>query len=350
MTHADDRTSPGGVLHAAYGAFMAAVREIDDERSWAPTGCTGWAARDLVFHCLTDAQRALNALHTPTDDPPDRDAVSYWADWRRQDAAGRERAAQGRRFARTVAGMFLYFGHLRELYLETAAATLHAAGQVDPHRPVVTQGHVLSAGDLLRTLAVEATVHHLDLGVSLTDLPGPSSGGLAEVRRTLDGLLGRPSRCHGTTRTTPARPPAGPRSPPPNAPLSDRTRPASPSSGDPSRHTSCPWAASQRWTAVLSATLMRTGTSGGGPSSALKAVSVTRAVTQSASSRAASADRLRRRQPSRASSAARASCRAASSSHAGTSRSTTRSSAAEWFMHPCVTVRTPVSSLVAAEG
>ncbi|RST05237.1 hypothetical protein E2C00_16370 [Streptomyces sp. WAC05374] len=196
MTRTDDAgeetTGPAGVVGAAYRAFMAAVRELDDERSWAPTGCAGWAARDLVFHCLTDAQRALNALHSPTGEAPDRDAVSYWADWRQQDATGRERAAQGRRFARTVAGMFLCFGQLRELYLETAAAVLHAAGQADPRQPVVTQGHVLRAGELLRTLAVEATVHHLDLRVHLPALPGPSAEGLAEVRRTLDGLLGRP--------------------------------------------------------------------------------------------------------------------------------------------------------------
>jgi hypothetical protein len=41
---------------------------------------------------------------------------------------------------------------------------------------------------LLRTLAVEAAVHHLDLEPVLPDTPGPSV--LAEVRRVLDGLLG----------------------------------------------------------------------------------------------------------------------------------------------------------------
>ncbi|GAA2497944.1 maleylpyruvate isomerase N-terminal domain-containing protein [Streptomyces gobitricini] len=192
MTPTDDFTSPSRLTRAAYGAFMAAVRKIDDEASWAPTGCTGWAARDLVFHCLTDAQRALNALHTPTDAAPDRDAVDYWTDWRQQDAAGGERAAHERRFARTVAGTYPHFGELRELYLETATAVVHAADHTDPGLSVATQGHVLSAGDLLRTLAVEATIHHLDLGGSLTGLPGPSPEGLAEVRRTLDGLLGRP--------------------------------------------------------------------------------------------------------------------------------------------------------------
>ncbi len=53
---------------------MAAVREMDDATSWAPTGCAGWAARDPVFHCPTDSQRALTALHTPTGAVPNRDA------------------------------------------------------------------------------------------------------------------------------------------------------------------------------------------------------------------------------------------------------------------------------------
>ena len=38
---------------------------------------------------------------------------------------------------------------------------------------------------------VEAAVHHLDLVVRLAH-PGPAPGPLAEVRRVLAGLLGRP--------------------------------------------------------------------------------------------------------------------------------------------------------------
>jgi hypothetical protein len=49
---------------------------------------------------------------------------------------------------------------------------------------------VLTAADLLTTLAVEATVHHLDLVTDLPTAPPPSAAGLAAVRATLDGLLG----------------------------------------------------------------------------------------------------------------------------------------------------------------
>jgi hypothetical protein len=68
---------------------------------------------------------------------------------------------------------------------------LVSAGRVDPEELVGTQGHVLTVADLLSTLAVEATVHHLDL-VAHLDRPGPAAGPLAEVRRVLEALLGRP--------------------------------------------------------------------------------------------------------------------------------------------------------------
>ncbi|MFF7355773.1 MULTISPECIES: maleylpyruvate isomerase N-terminal domain-containing protein [Streptomyces] len=185
---AGDGAGPARAVRAAYEAARAAVAGLSDEESWLPTGCTGWAVRDLVFHCVTDAQRALVALHTPAREPVDRDAVTYWRDWR-PDTAG---AANGRRWVRVNGSMFLDFRQLQGLYLETLAAAVHAAEAADPAQPVATQGHVLTAGDLLITLAVEATVHHLDLTVHLPHAPGPTAQGLAAVRTTLDGLLGRP--------------------------------------------------------------------------------------------------------------------------------------------------------------
>jgi uncharacterized protein (TIGR03083 family) len=182
-----DCAEPSEVLRKAYEVFADVVDRLDDQESWLPTGCTGWVVRDLVFHCLGDAQRGLVGLHTPSSRPADRDAVTYWQSWS-PDTVG---AANGRRWARVCASMFTDFSQLRELYLETAAATVTAAAPVDPQRRVATQGHVLTAGDLMTTLAVEATIHHLDLTVALPDAPRPSAAGLSSVRSTLDGLLGR---------------------------------------------------------------------------------------------------------------------------------------------------------------
>ncbi|MFE5394132.1 maleylpyruvate isomerase N-terminal domain-containing protein [Streptomyces sp. NPDC056568] len=187
-TTPQEHVRPAHVVRDAYGALAAVVGPLGDEESWLPTDCTGWAVRDLVFHLLGDAQRALVALHTPAAGPPDRDAVTYWRDWT-PDPVG---AAHGRRSDRVAASMFPDFRQLRELYLETAAATVAAATATEPGRLVRTQGHVLTAGDLMMTLGVEATVHHLDLTVALPTAPGPAPAGLTAVRATLDGLLGRP--------------------------------------------------------------------------------------------------------------------------------------------------------------
>lgn len=170
----------------AYGGLARVLADCDEPSSWAPTGCRGWAVRDLTFHCLTDAQRALVALHSPTSAAPDRDAVTYWRDWA-PDPVG---AAAGRRHVRVTASMFLAWEQLRGLYLETSAAVAQALAEVPPDRHVRTQGHVLTAEDLARTLAVEATIHHLDLVEGLPDHQAPGTSGLAEVRRTLDELAG----------------------------------------------------------------------------------------------------------------------------------------------------------------
>ncbi|MFF9864555.1 hypothetical protein ACF1G0_03880 [Streptomyces sp. NPDC013953] len=87
--------------------------------------------------------------------------------------------------------MFLDFAQLQELCTGTAAATVRAAAAATPRQLVSTQGHVLTGADLMTTLTVEATVHHLDLVRELPTPARPSAAGLAAVRATLDGLLGR---------------------------------------------------------------------------------------------------------------------------------------------------------------
>jgi hypothetical protein len=69
------------LLARTYADIHAVLAELDTEAEWAPTGCTGWSVRDLVQHLLGDARRALVAVGTPADRPPDTDAVSYWRAW-----------------------------------------------------------------------------------------------------------------------------------------------------------------------------------------------------------------------------------------------------------------------------
>jgi Mycothiol maleylpyruvate isomerase N-terminal domain len=175
-------------LRAAYGELLAHIDALDDEAAWRPTGCAGWTVRDLVFHLLTDAQRALVALGTPADGAADVDAVSYWRAWQ----PGTPGAQAGRRAIRIMASVWTSTSALTALYGETARAVLVQAARADGSALVATQGHVLTVDDLLATLAVEAAVHHLDL-VTFSDRPGPGAQSLALVRQTLDGLLGHPA-------------------------------------------------------------------------------------------------------------------------------------------------------------
>ncbi len=179
-------------LTAAYDGLLETLHTVDEEDSWAPTGCTGWSVRDLTHHCWSDAQRALVALHTPSDAPADLDSTTYWVDWG-SDPAG---AANGRRFTRVAASMFLLWEQLRDAYDATARAVLHAASagsagsshSADGEARIVTQGHVLVVEDLLSTLAVEATIHHLDLVAHLPAAAGPRPEALRGARAVVDAV------------------------------------------------------------------------------------------------------------------------------------------------------------------
>jgi hypothetical protein len=174
------------VLREAYHGLTDLVCSVSEREAWLPTGCAGWSVRDLVLHLLSDAQRGLVALATPSTDEPDRDAVTYWHD----SPSGDDPEYREVRAVRTMASAYR-LARLAEEYAETARAVVWLAGRTDPRTPVATQGHTLRAADLVETLVVEAALHHLDLVVHLDRL-GPAAGPLAAVRRTLDGLLGRP--------------------------------------------------------------------------------------------------------------------------------------------------------------
>ena len=174
-------------LDAAYGGLSELMSSLDESQSWAPTRCTGWVVRDLILHLLSDAQRGLVALATPTPDGPDRDAVTYWRDA----PGGPDPEYRGVRALRSMASQ-TSLHYLATAYLETAAAVRAQARHTPSDITVITQGHSLRVDDLLTTLAVEAAVHHLEMIVELA-YQGPAPAALASVRRTLDGLLGWPT-------------------------------------------------------------------------------------------------------------------------------------------------------------
>jgi uncharacterized protein (TIGR03083 family) len=171
---------------ASYTALAGVVAHLTDEDAWAPTGCRGWTVRDLVFHLHADCVRALVALHTPAGSAADCDAVAYWKQW----GSDPDTDETIRRTTRSEAGLFSWPA-LRDRYTETASAAVHAVAAAEPGTVVSTQGHALAVSDLASTLAVEASLHHLDLVRHLPEATGPSTAGLAETRRVTEALVGR---------------------------------------------------------------------------------------------------------------------------------------------------------------
>ncbi len=172
------------LLVDAYRPIVDLATHLDESTGWTPTLLPGWTVRDLILHLAFDCQRALVALATPADQPPDTNEVSYWSDW----VPGTDNAQALLRGTRIMASAWTSVRGPADLFLETACAVMVVAAKTSPESVVTTQSRNLTVDSLLRTLAVEAAVHQLDLEPVLPEPPATEV--LAEVRRTLDGLLG----------------------------------------------------------------------------------------------------------------------------------------------------------------
>jgi uncharacterized protein (TIGR03083 family) len=175
-------------MAASYRAVTDDLGKLDEDALARPSGCRGWSRADLLFHLLLDARRALVTFATPADGPADVDFISYRAPFR----PGAEGYAAQARFVRRVASSYRSDLVIAAQWAETAAAATRVAATLPAEVMVGTQGRVLTAGDFLATLAVEATIHHLDLVAGDESLAGPSREGLAAARETLDGIIAGP--------------------------------------------------------------------------------------------------------------------------------------------------------------
>ncbi|MBQ1074060.1 maleylpyruvate isomerase N-terminal domain-containing protein [Micromonospora sp. C31] len=175
-------------LAQAYDGITRVVADLDDAALQRPTRCRGWLVADLLLHVLCDAQRALVALASPAEGPPDVDDVGYWRAFSpgTDDDGGDARHAW---WVRRSAVAFDRPGGIVRLWTDTAPAAVRAAGAADPDGHVTTRGHVLRVPDLLATLTTEAVVHHLDLVLDLPDAPLPGALATGVAVATIDGLL-----------------------------------------------------------------------------------------------------------------------------------------------------------------
>ena len=67
------------LLDGVYEATTQVVYQLDDDDFRRPTGTELWSVKDLLFHLMCDAQRALIVFTTSADGPADTTAVSCWS-------------------------------------------------------------------------------------------------------------------------------------------------------------------------------------------------------------------------------------------------------------------------------
>jgi hypothetical protein len=173
------------LFDAVYEATTTVVSGLDEVSFDQRTRTALWSVKDLLFHQMCDAQRALVVFTTEPDESADTTAVSYWAAWQPGQPGAENHASYAAKAAAAYGGSHF----LVEQWTETSRAAVRAARQHGPAGTVATQGHVLTADDFVHTLAVEGVVHHLDLTLAVPS-PGLPNAAYELVVEVLTGLLG----------------------------------------------------------------------------------------------------------------------------------------------------------------
>jgi hypothetical protein len=176
-----DHATSVGLLREQLTVFVAAAQSFSEYDLLGASLCHGWSRLDAVVHVRSGLEEMASGCAAQVDDPPDRDAGSYWETfatvpdedpvphilWMRRTAAAYTRPESALR-------------HLRDV-----AATVHAVLNRLPDHPVLFQGRTMTSGDFLATWVVELAVHHLDLGEGAGR---PTGGALHVVRRSVEAI------------------------------------------------------------------------------------------------------------------------------------------------------------------
>lgn len=164
-------------------AFQAVACSLDDLALLGSSRAYGWSRLDCLVHVRMGLEEMLSGVPALTDDTPDLDAASYWFTW--EEDADHD-PVPGILMTRRTAAAYTRPTDALE-HLGNVMAGLRAAVPRMADQPVLFQGHVLSAGDLLATWAVELAVHHHDLDAA-TDAAPPAQAAVHIGRRTVEAL------------------------------------------------------------------------------------------------------------------------------------------------------------------
>ena len=169
----------------ALDAFADVVGSLDDFDLLATSRCAGWRVADVVAHVHLGLQEMVLGLVSPTDEPPDTDAASYWTTAPPSTDSSADDLDAVRFVQRLASAYTRPTGVVAHLRITTDG--LRRAVDAADADAVAFQGRVLRTGDFLATWVVELAVHQLDLGREL-ELPAPPAAALALARRTVEAL------------------------------------------------------------------------------------------------------------------------------------------------------------------
>lgn len=179
MTNVDPRVLlEREILHLR--TIVAGLSDVDVIK---PTACAGWRVADLITHLRLGTDEILQGLVSATEDPPDRDALSYWKDWPPRGPRGfadvRWLWAQTASYANTNA--------LKSHFEDSARAAQSACAHA-PQGRVAFQSHVMATDHFLSMWMTEFAVHHFDLIENLERELPPSKEVMGSLLTTLDAV------------------------------------------------------------------------------------------------------------------------------------------------------------------
>ena len=181
-------------LTEAYSEISRLLGTLADSDLQRPSRCAGWVVGDVLFHLLTDAQAVLVAMSGSVTDRPASDWLTYW---RREVTRRSPRGArQQARYVRLGAAAYTEPDDLVRHWNATSQAVLRVTEYAPGARGVPYDGITMNVTDVFAVVAVEATIHHLDMLAELAGKPQPRPAALELTVRTLDGLLGDIDRPH----------------------------------------------------------------------------------------------------------------------------------------------------------
>jgi hypothetical protein len=118
----------GQLLQSVYALISHAVRDPERRELNQPTHTSAWTVRELLFHLLLDAQRALVAFSSPADGPADVDNVTYWRPFRPANGDGGRAHAE---YVTRAAAAYSSAELLVEQWTETSTAAAWAGAGTD---------------------------------------------------------------------------------------------------------------------------------------------------------------------------------------------------------------------------